>query len=63
MSADAVLDGSPMHPPDFISTEEGVSPTTIIITFQIFTGFSHGYKRQRFSYDTGILTLVPTAFS
>ena len=39
--------------PAFISTEEGVSPTTIIITSQIFTGFSHGYKRQRFSYDTG----------
>ncbi len=43
-------------PPAFISTEEGVSPTTMIITPRIFTGFSHGlvcYKRQRFRYDTG----------
>ncbi len=55
--AAAILDGSPMRPPAFISTEEGVSPTTIIITPRIFTGFSHGlvcYKRQRFSYDTMI---------
>ncbi len=54
--AAAILDGSPMRPPSFISTEEGVSPTTIIVTPRIFTGFSHGlvcYKRQRFSYDTG----------
>ena len=42
-------------PPAFISTEEGVSPTTIIITSQIFTGFSHGYKRQRFNYDIILL--------
>ena len=45
--------GLQCDPPAFISTEEGVSPTTIIITSRIFTGFSHGYKRQRFSYDTG----------
>ena len=40
-------------PPAFISTEEGVSTTTIIITSQIFTGFLLGYKWQRFGYDTG----------
>ncbi len=53
-------------PPSFISTEEGVLPTTIIITPRIFTGFSHGlvcYKRQRFSYDTGCChTLKNTCF-
>ncbi len=55
-----------MRPPTFSSTEEGVSPTTIIITPRIFTGFSHGlvcYKRQRFSYDTGRChTLKKTCF-
>ena len=45
--------GPQCGPPAFISTEEGVSPTKIIITLQVFTGFSHGYKWQRFSYDTG----------
>ena len=40
-------------PPAFISNEEGLSITTIIITHQVFTRFSHGNKWQRFSYDTG----------
>ena len=68
ISAAAILDGSPVRgrhlgwvPSAFISTEEGVSPTTIIsITPRMFTGFSHGlvcYKRQRFSYDTGRINL------
>ena len=32
-----------------ISTEEGASTTTIIITSRIYTGFSLSYRRQRFS--------------
>ena len=39
ISAAAILDGSPMRPPAFMSTEEGVSPTTITITPWIFTRF------------------------